>query len=305
MKVYLTKINESWIIDRIRKEWYSTNSSISTKYGFRSDIVWMIAPWTWKKISVNLLETKKVVCSIYHIDQEKFNQQQIEEFEQRDKYIDQYHTISNLSKEKIQEYTDKEIKVIPFWANQKNWFYIKNKENLRKKFGFSTENFLIGSFQRDTEGYDLKSPKLEKGPDIFLQQAEKLYKKNKNSIVVLTGKRRQYLISQLEKNSIPYKYFEMVSIKELNELYNILNLYIVSSRTEGGPQAIVECGLTKTPIISTNVGYAPMFMSKESIYDEDTFFNSEPNVDFLYDNVKNLIIPNGMEEFKKMFLDVL
>ena len=40
----------------------------------------MIAPWTWKKISVNLLETKKVVCSIYHIDQEKFNQQQIEEF---------------------------------------------------------------------------------------------------------------------------------------------------------------------------------------------------------------------------------
>ena len=97
----------------------------------------------------------------------------------------------------------------------------------------------------------------------------------------------------------------MVSIKELNELYNILNLYIVSSRTEGGPQAIVECGLTKTPIISTNVGYAPMFMSKESIYDEDTFFSSEPNVDFLYDNVKNLTIPNGMEEFKKMFLDVL
>ena len=163
MKVYLTKINESWIIDRIRKEWYSTNSSISTKYGFRSDIVWMIAPWTCKKISVNLLETKKVVCSIYHIDQEKFNQQQIEEFEQRDKYIDQYHTISNLSKEKIQEYTDKEIKVIPFWANQKNWFYIKNKENLRKKFGFSTEKFFDWKFSKRHRRIRLKISKARKG----------------------------------------------------------------------------------------------------------------------------------------------
>ena len=52
-------------------------------------------------------------------------------------------------------------------------------------------------FSKDTEGYDLKSPKLEKGPDIFFKQVEKLIKEIK--IVVLTEKRRQYLISQLEK----------------------------------------------------------------------------------------------------------
>ena len=28
---------------------------------------------------------------------------------------------------------------------------------------------------------------------------------------------------------------------------------------EGGPQAITECGITKTPIISTNVGMASKF----------------------------------------------
>ena len=70
----------------------------------------------------------------------KFNQQQIEEFTQRDKYIDHYHTISNLSKEKIQEYTNKEIKVIPFWANQKIGITLKQGK-FKKKFGFSTENF--------------------------------------------------------------------------------------------------------------------------------------------------------------------
>ena len=45
----------------------------------------------------------------------------------------------------------------------------------------------------------------------------------------------------------------MVDFTVLNELYNLLNLYIVSSRIEGGPQAIVECGL-QDPIISIDVG---------------------------------------------------
>ena len=41
----------------------------------------------------------------------------------------------------------------------------------------------------------------------------------------------------------------------LNELYNVLDLYLVTSRIEGGP-TLVECGQTKTPILSTNVGIA-------------------------------------------------
>ena len=54
----------------------------------------------------------------------------------------------------------------------------------------------------------------------------------------------------------------MVNSKELNELYNILNLYIVSSRIEGGPQAILECAITKTPIVSTDVGLQRKFCTK-------------------------------------------
>ena len=51
----------------------------------------------------------------------------------------------------------------------------------------------------------------------------------------------------------------MASFKEINELYNLLDLYVVSSRFEGGPQSILECGITKTPIISTNVGIAKKY----------------------------------------------
>ena len=47
---------------------------------------------------------------------------------------------------------------------------------------------------------------------------------------------------------------------ELNELYNCLDLYIVSSREEGGPKAIVESMASGVPIVSTNVGMAKDFI---------------------------------------------
>ena len=89
--------------------------------------------------------------------------------------------------------------------------------------------------------------------------------------MILTGKRRNYIIEELKKEKINFKYFEMAKFNEINELYNILNLYIVSSRYEGGPQSILECGLTKTPIISTNVGIANEILDKLSIFDMSNF----------------------------------
>lgn len=165
----------------------------------------------------------------------------------------------------------------------------------------------MGSFQRDTESKDLSSPKLVKGPDIFIKIVKNLYKKNKNLKVVLTGKRRQYVMSELKKNNIPFKYFEMTNFEMLNELYNVLDLYLVTSRIEGGPQALVECGQTKTPILSTKVGIADQILAPESIFDyEDisSFNKVRPNVEFAFKESSKLVIPNGMLKFIKMFEEV-
>ena len=59
MKIYLSKINESWIVDRVRKEWYLYNKEISTKFLFNADIIWIISPWTWHKLPKNHLREKK------------------------------------------------------------------------------------------------------------------------------------------------------------------------------------------------------------------------------------------------------
>ena len=303
MKIFLSKINESWIVDRMRSDWYEHNDKISTENIISSNIIWIISPWLWKKIPKRYLKTKNVVCSIYHIDFETFGKKERSEFFERDKYVDFYHVISLKTKEQLQTLTEKEIVSIPLWVNQNNWFHIEKKDNLRKEFNLNESDYLIGSYQRDTEGHDLISPKLIKGPDIFLKIVEEICNSNKNAKVVLAGNRRNYLIKNFENKSIPYVYFEMVDLPTLNKLYNILDIYIVSSRVEGGPQAIVECALTKTPIVSTDVGVASEILHSESIFVEGEFKTAVPNVDYAYKNSQKYKIPEGMNDYVKMFKD--
>ena len=271
LKIYLNKISEDWIIDRTYKEWYKANNSISTKYQQRSNLIWIIAPWTWNKLNKKNLENKKVLCSIYHIDKEKFDQKAQDEFKARDHFVDEYHVISKNTEHQIQKLTNKKITTLPFWVNTNIWFDIANKNQIKDKYKLDQDNFYIGSFQRDSEGSDLDKPKLSKGPDRFVEIVSDLNKEIKNLHVVITGKRRNYIINELTDRGIKFSYFEMVNFESLNELYNCLDLYIVASRYEGGPQAVLECGVTKTPIISTDVGIAKEILSSESIFDMSNY----------------------------------
>lgn len=301
MKVYLNKAGENWIVDRFYSEWNDFNSSTTTNFIFNSDIIWLIAPWTWRKIYKNNLSRKKVVCTIHHIDESKFDEKQKKEFYERDKYVDFYHVISEKTFKQLAKLTDKKIFEIPFWVNQNIWFQLDNKTALRKKYNIDKESFLVGSFQRDTEGHDLKSPKLSKGPDQFLKIVRKLCDEKKDLKVLLSGKRRQYLISELNNFKIPFYYLEMTNYKTLNELYNILDLYIVASRVEGGPQSILEAAATKTPLISTNVGIAEKILDSSSIYNMENFMEAKPDVEYSYRNVKKYFVPEGFKSFYDMF----
>ena len=298
MKIFLNKINEDWIIDRLSSDFKNKFKENTTNFIIFSDIIWIIAPWTWKKIPKKHLESKKVLCSYYHFDFSTFD---YDDFNKLDQYVDEYHVISEKTRNDLLNLTNKKITSIPFWVDEKIFFDIADKENLRKNYGFTEEDFLIGSFQRDTEGSDLKSPKLIKGPDRFLEIAKKIYKNNQNLKIILSGRRRQYLIKNFEENNIPYHLYEMVDTQVLNELYNLLDLYIVTSRIEGGPQAIIECGLSKTPIISTDVGVSSEILSVDSIFDGVNFETARPDVEYAYRKSLNFSKDKGLNEFYKMF----
>tara|TARA_B100001029_G_scaffold178430_1_gene185178 strand:- start:114 stop:1028 length:915 start_codon:yes stop_codon:yes gene_type:complete len=301
MKIYINSPKESWVVDRFVKEWKENNKNISTNLLSKADLIWIISPWTWKKLSKKHLSSKKVICTIHHIDDKKFN---IEEFSELDKLVDRYHIISKKTENTLKQLTKKDIFYSPFWIDSKKFFNIKDNQSLRKKFNIKDNDFAIGSFQRDTEGSDNKSPKLEKGPDNFIEIIKNLDYENKNLKVVLTGKRRNYIINKLNELKISFEYFQMVDNKRLNELYNSLDLYIVASRVEGGPQSILECALSKTPIISTDVGVANQILSDKSIFTMKEYRNAKPNVEHAYREVQKYIIPEGFESFINFFEDV-
>ena len=94
----------------------------------------------------------------------------------------------------------------------------------------------------------------------------------------------------------------MTDFTTLNELYNCLDLYIVTSRIEFIFFRLYRiCGITKTPIISTNVGVAPEILPAKSIFDMTSYQNAEPDTEYVYLKSKKFIAKNGQEMFRQMF----
>jgi glycosyltransferase involved in cell wall biosynthesis len=294
MKIYLNNPNEGWVVDRFRSEFYA-NYPQATENILEADVVWIIAPWTWRSIRPSILENKKVVCTIHHIVPEKFDLNKLRDFQMRDRYVDLYHVPSNKTLKQISKITNKNIWSNPFWVNEQIW-QSKTKQQkieLRSKYNFPSNAYLIGSFQRDTEGHDLKTPKLEKGPDIFCDSVIQIKKNKPNLEVVLAGWRRQYVISRLQRANIKYHYFELPSFDIINELYNCLDLYIVGSRHEGGPQSIFECACINTPIVSTDVGAATEILHEKSIFKPGMIEQAMGYVEHANDSVQKYMIKSG------------
>jgi hypothetical protein len=295
MKIFINNPGEDWICDRIRSEFIENNKDICVSFIEEADTVWVISPWMFQ--DYEKLKGKKSIFSIYHIVPSKFDKQN---FELINFFATSIHTICDSTKEFLKDHTEKPISTIPFWVNQEIWKNL-DKKKCREELNLPVDKYIVGSFQRDTEGHDLISPKLEKGPDQFCDIVESIYNKNKNTHVLLGGWRRQYIISRLESKNIPFTYFEKPDFDFVNKMYNSLDLYVVSSRNEGGPQSIPESCITKTPIISTDVGCAKIFLNKSSIYTFPDFESASPDIEHGSTIVQDYLIPKGFESFHKMF----
>lgn len=298
-KVFVLPPSEDWIVDRFVKEWNEDNSDISVSHPKEADVIWLLADWAWDQLArTGWLNDKKVITTVHHIVPKKFKEQDIKNFLLRDKFTTVYHVYNQQTSDFIKRFTTKPIHLIKYWANQKIWHQTQNKPDLRKKYSLPENSFLIGSFQRDTEGSDLSSPKLEKGPDLLADAIEKWTSINKNIHVVLAGWRRQYIINRLNYAKIPYSYFERPEHKIINDLYQTLDLYPVTARCEGGPQSLIECGLTKVPVVSRDVGIARQVLPLESINDDVTL--AIPNIP----NVEEWKLPNGYQKYRELILSL-
>jgi len=139
------------------------------------------------------------------------------------------------------------------------------------------DKVVIGSFQRDSLGSNLKQPKWQKNPELLIDLLKELPKNN--FILLLAGPRRHFVIDRCKKYNIPYYYIgrEMsgddleintLKIEQMPFLYYLTDIYLVTSVSEGGPKAVMEATATKTFILSTDVGLSPDFINKENIYND-------------------------------------
>lgn len=260
-KVFVLAPREDWVCDRFVAEWNVTShANITNTFNpAEADVLWLLAGWCWRQLPVQLLKTREVGVTIHHIDPQKFDAR---EFACRDAFVDWYHVPCDVTAAEVRKHTTKQVFVQPFWLNDVMWHPL---DRAACKSAYDLKGrYVIGSFQRDTEGSDLRSPKLAKGPDVFVDVVDALRAGGLDVVVVLAGWRRQYIISRLNASGIEYRYFERCDQHTTNDLYNALDLYIVGSRCEGGPQALFECALTATPVVSTRVGAAELVLGADS-----------------------------------------
>lgn len=298
MKLYIHVTKENWILDRIASEFSHRWSEHVTTDPRKADIVWMLSP-----TPVNDLDIP-VIATIQHIDETKYSPTF---YSALDNNVTSYHTPCSKTKafmESQKEFT-KDITILPYWVNTGLW-YPAPRETSRALVNAPSDKYIIGSFQRDTEGSDLVSPKLSKGPDRFCDYVEKVCSLRDDVHVLLGGWRRQYVIKRLTDKGIPFTYLEKPSTQKVNLMYNACDLYVVGSRYEGGPQAILECAATKTPIISTDVGIADEILHPSCIFDiaSATYFPSKEDVEYAYSRVSKRSLDSdlGYIDFFKSLL---
>jgi len=124
----------------------------------------------------------------------------------------------------------------------------------------------------------------QKNHFLLLEIAEKLKKTNPDWTFHLVGKDFEDDYSKQLKKTIKIKNLEnhVFIYGSKNDIENIIDqsdIAVLTSMSEGLPVALIEYGLSKKPVISTNVGEIPNIINNEyngfliNNFDSNTFFN--------------------------------
>ena len=149
------------------------------------------------------------------------------------------------------------IQIIPLPVSTEEFAGVSlmEKIHIRKMYNIPLSSFVIGSYQKDGNGwYNGLSPKLIKGPDIFCDAVRQLSEYIPDLHVVLSGPVRDYVRLRLSESSIPFTDLGYIPKQQLPSLYNLADCYLITSREEGGPKAFLEACSSEIPVVSTDVG---------------------------------------------------
>ncbi len=127
----------------------------------------------------------------------------------------------------------------------------------RRQFTVPDDHVCIGSFQKDGVGWgDGMVPKPIKGPDLFVDAVASVHRQ-RPVYILLTGPARGFVKEGLSRHGVPFHHEYLDDYRQIVDCYRALDIYLMTSREEGGPLAVMESMATGTPVVSTPVGMAP------------------------------------------------
>jgi glycosyltransferase involved in cell wall biosynthesis len=127
----------------------------------------------------------------------------------------------------------------------------------RAELDVPSSAFVVGSFQKDGVGMgEGLAPKAVKGPDTLVATLERVHAETPDLFVLLTGHARGYVRRELERLRIPHRHVLLGSRAHLARAYATLDVYLVTSRQDGGPKGVLEAMASGVPVVTTRVGQA-------------------------------------------------
>jgi glycosyltransferase involved in cell wall biosynthesis len=296
VKCFILAPNEGWVVDVMGQEAAHGLQRQVTATGAvpfeitadpaEADVIWLLASWCWKQLPIDLLRRKPVLSTFHHIVPWKWDEAAKDDFKALTQVTDCWSSFGGEGSNQLAAALGAlELKrghcttscnapmqaLIPYWEREALQRLARPQPSLeafRKAHGLpdAASAFLVGSFQRDGEGVDPLIGKWEKGPDLLCDFLIERWKRSHDVMAVLAGYRRDYVVQRLTEAGVPFKYFESCNQETLITLYGCIDVYAVSSRFEGGPQALVECAQLRVPAIcATHVGIASLVLPLASI----------------------------------------
>ena len=277
-----------------------------SKFAFNS-IVYLPGKYSLKWSYYHLLKNK-VVFDYYHGDPNT-NPEFKKIFEFIVNNQRRFHKI-RITNSKIKELFEKngmknKSKIIPIGINLTDFKIITENEKIeiKNKLNIPNNMKIIGSFQKDGIGWQGgDKPKLIKGPDILVNSIKKMNDVRKDIFVLLLGPSRNFVKKELDKLKIPFLHIFEKDNQQIYKYYNLLDLYLITSRDEGGPKSMLEAMACKVPVISTPVGQCIDIIDKDNGVLCKTFSSEEISSMAIKildnDKIANNIIINAFETSK-------
>ncbi len=309
-KIYLTGADSyHWALSEDYKQTIKATKEIASTVSLRnSEIIHSVYWETLQKIPTSTLEKKTVICNLsgaWERYESNFGNSFLNIADKVNIWVARSHTAEKELKEK-----GKNVFLIPYTVNTK-LFRPLPKEKItywREKLKIPKTAYVIGNFMRDSTADSIISPKLVKGPDIFADIVTFLYQKKYPVHILLAGPRRHWIRKILDERGIPYSYagyrvcfndmrINTLNRNKLNMLYNILDLSLVTSRSEAGPHAILEAAAAQCPQASTKVGIAPDILPTENIYE-----TVEEGVKLIEKDIKTKFLQKNTENIYNQIL---